>query len=238
MKKSIYRHCKDVWQKVPEETRNKIRSNVITRWIVRGVSAATIKTANHQEIYDEEYYRYVDETATLAAPLMSNFIYEHFKPDSMVDIGCGSGALLAEMVAKGVNGVGLEYSDRGIALCEKKGLRVLKFDIEQAKSLPIADNFDLATSFEVAEHLPEKLADRFVEILSVAAPYILITAATPGQGGLDHVNEQPHEYWIGKFSKNGCEYLTEESLKMRALWRSQGVARWYADNVMIFKRHP
>ena len=236
MNKSIYRKLKDAWQKVPEPTRNMIRSNMLTNWLVRGVSALTIKTASHQEIYDEEYYKYVDETAVLAAPEMASSIYNYFKPNRMVDVGCGSGALLAEMNNNGVSGFGLEYSERGIMLCEKKGLKVHKFDIETDKNNPIGGNFDLVTSFEVAEHLPEKLADKFVEFLAGVAPSILITAATPGQGGLDHVNEQPHEYWISKFQKAGCLFKKDESLKMRAEWTSRGVARWYANNVMIFTK--
>jgi hypothetical protein len=52
----------------------------------------------------------------------------------------------------------------------------------------------MVTSFEVAEHIPERLEDRYVDMLCLLGNLIVISAATPGQGGMDHVNEQPHAY--------------------------------------------
>jgi hypothetical protein len=50
--------------------------------------------------------------------------------------------------------------------------------------------FDLAMSVEVAEHLAPATADGFVTLLTALAPVVLFSAAIPGQGGVEHVNEQ------------------------------------------------
>jgi hypothetical protein len=36
--------------------------------------------------------------------------------------------------------------------------------------------------------------------------YVIMSGATPGQGGYHHVNEQPREYWIDKFAEYGFTY--------------------------------
>ena len=52
-------------------------------------------------------------------------------------------------------------------------------------------------AWDVAEHLESKHADFYVECLSSGnAKKLIFTAASPGQGGEGHYNEQPKEYWI------------------------------------------
>ena len=47
-------------------------------------------------------------------------------------------------------------------------------------------------------------ADTFVQnLVRHASGAILFSAAPPGQGGEFHVNEQPYEYWRGKFQRCG-----------------------------------
>jgi hypothetical protein len=63
-----------------------------------------------------------------------------------------------------------------------------------------------------------------------------MSAATIGQGGLDHVNEQPHEYWIEKMERRGFDYDGHTSVRVRQEWAGMGVASWYVNNTMIFRR--
>lgn len=112
--------------------------------------------------------------------------------------------MLAELNKKGVNVLGFEYSQAAIEMCQSKGLSIKKFDIESQES--INEKADLIISVEVAEHLPAKCVDRYVELLTNISDIVLITAAPPGQGGIDHVNEQPNEYWIEKFLAKNFQY--------------------------------
>jgi hypothetical protein len=69
------------------------------------------------------------------------------------------------------------------------------------------------------------------------APRVVFTAATPGQGGgADHVNEQPHEYWIKKFEQRGYDLMEDLSAKWKAEWADRGVAGCYFLNIMVFER--
>jgi hypothetical protein len=89
---------------------------------------------------------------------------------------------------------------------------------------------------EVAEHLPASCAERYLDLLCGAGDRIIFTAATPGQGGSDHVNEQPHEYWISKFVARGFSHEVEASNEASKQWEAAGIATWYWRNVMIFAR--
>ena len=85
--------------------------------------------------------------------------------------------------------------------------------------------------------MPEKVADRYVELLSRLSRVIVFTAAPPGQRGADHVNEQPPSYWITKFEQRGFKHIEEISHRWRESWKISGnVASWYHQNLMIFQR--
>jgi hypothetical protein len=89
---------------------------------------------------------------------------------------------------------------------------------------------------EVAEHLPKSCARRFVQLLTALSPLVVFTAATPGQGGVDHVNEQPHEYWIDLFQSQGFQFDHRLSVEWRGQWEAAGVASFYHRNLMIFRQ--
>ena len=190
----------------------------------------------HDAIYDETYFKSeVEGPAVTSAPAMAQTIVEHFHPHSVVDIGCGTGALLLAFRDRGCSVSGLEYAEAALRYCRERNLDVRKFDIER-QVLKKAVRSDLAVSFEVAEHLPEKRADRFVDLLCSLAPVVVCSAAKPGQGGLEHVNCQPQSYWVEKFERRGYRFDRVAADALRAEWRRQGVVGYYYENVMAFRR--
>lgn len=232
--KSLYRGIKDVWQLLPPEWNDRIRHAPILGPMVRHVARVTVKKASHQEIYDKRYNDFLDAVASKSAPVMAATIERLFKPHSVIDVGCGAGTLLAQLKRNGLEVLGLEYSDAGIARCREKGVHVEKFDLETNEA--IQGSWDVTVSFEVAEHLPESLADHYVRVITQFSPIVIMSAATVGQGGLDHVNEQPHEYWIQKIERRGFDYDRQISDRVRAEWAGKGVASWYTNNTMVFRR--
>lgn len=193
--------------------------------------------ADHDEIYDEDYYR---ETmvplARKSAPEIAATIRDVIRPSSVTDVGCGTGELLVALRDVGIPGAGFEYSQAAIDIARGQGVEVTPLNLEQEiDRLPIR-RADLAVSTEVAEHLPESCAETFVEYLCRTADTVLFTAATPGQGGTDHVNEQPHSYWIEKFAARGFAYQEQATQDMRRDWEAGHVADCYYRNVMLFRK--
>jgi SAM-dependent methyltransferase len=232
--KSLYRGLKDVWQLLPLAWNDRIRRTPVLGQLLQLVARKTVKSASHQEIYDKRYNDFLEAAASTSTGPMAATIERIFKPGSVLDVGCGTGALLSQFKQMGLEVAGLEYSDAGIARCREKGVHVVKFDLETEET--IQGTWDVTVSFEVAEHLPESLAENYVRVISQFSPLVIMSAATVGQGGKDHVNEQPHEYWIEKMQRRGFDYDKEISHQVRGEWAGRDVAPWYVNNTMIFRR--
>ena len=194
--------------------------------------------AGHDSIYDSDYFQgSVDVTAVASAHDISESISHDLKPKTVIDVGCGTGALLDSLRGKGCQVFGLEYSNAALELCIARELDVQKYDLRK-DTLAEERTFDVAVSMEVAEHLPEKSADRFVDQLVQFSDVIVFSACTPTDGaGHGHINEQPQSYWISKFQFSGFDYDEDLSNQWRESWRAGGVvANWYHRNLMIFRR--
>jgi len=233
---SLYSYLRGAYHTVlPRRIRTFLWTNRLTRipreWLLRRAEGL----ASDQELYDEEYFRTtVDPTGARSAPVMAQSIVSAVHPASVVDVGCGTGQLLMAFASLGVGVRGLEFAEPAIRICQSRGLDVKKFDIEQDAAHDLSA--DLVVSTEVAEHLPERFADRYVDLLCKIAKVVFITAAVPGTTGTDHVNEQPNEYWIAKFKDRGYDYLEEQSNCWRNEWKAAGVESWYCASAMLFRR--
>ena len=195
---------------------------------------------SHDAIYDSRYYATdVEGPAASSAPDISHSITSDLQPHTVVDVGCGTGALLEVLKENGCQVFGLEYSEAALKFCRDRGVDVQKFDLEN-EALANDQTFDVAVSMEVGEHLPEKSADRYVEILAKLSDTIVFSAARPGppeRHAHDHVNEQPKPYWLSKFRIFGFEYDEIMSDQWRKKWQAGGtVVWWYHENVMILRR--
>lgn len=190
----------------------------------------------HNWQYDESYFlNEVDDAATESASDMADCLMLTYSPRTIVDVGCGTGALAKEMISRGVQVEGLEYAEAAISICRSRGVSVQKFDIETQD--PPYRKVDLVLSFEVAEHLPERISNKYVSVLCAMGDQVIISAAPPGQGGTDHVNEQPPEYWVKKFEGSGFEEDTARTRQIRECFsRSDSIAGFYRENTMAFRR--
>ena len=67
--------------------------------------------------------------------------------------------------------------------------------------------FDLSICLEVLEHLPYKAALNVMDYLKRTSRSLLFSAATPGQGGTNHLNENPAEFWHSELYSRGFRQL-------------------------------
>lgn len=183
------------------------------------------------EVYDKKFYGDMHdanlESARIVIPLVLNYLAS---VDSVVDVGCGRGVWLQACTENnikkifGVDGSWVQESDLVIPT-ESFEHQALDTDFTLDKKA------DLAISLEVAEHLPPESADHFVHVLTLIAPVVLFSAAIPGQGGTNHLNEQWPQYWADKFLSRG--YVPVDVLR-RQLWQREDVAFFYAQNILLF----
>jgi len=61
----------------------------------------------------------------------------------------------------------------------------------------------------------------------------LFSAAVPGQGGTEHVNEQWPEYWHDKFANYG--FLKLDIIR-KEIWLNPSVKYWYRQNTFVYTK--
>ncbi len=169
-----------------------------------------------------------DASARKTVPILMDL----FQPSSVVDLGCGLGVWLKVFQDQGVfdvTGIDGPWVDK--SRLQIKNTDFFTHDLKQP--LTIGRKFDLALCLEVAEHLPESAAETLVESLVNLSDIIVFSAAIPGQGGQNHVNEQWPDYWHSKFQSHG--FACYDAIRP-LIWASQEISYWYKQNILIFSR--
>jgi SAM-dependent methyltransferase len=158
--------------------------------------------------YNRIVIRKFDTMARADAPRIVASLRAQF-PDAhrVIDVGAGSCAYAAEAARQGLHVTAIERSRHGRRHGKAYGVETQAFDLNDTPPARVSAPFDLAYCFEVAEHLPPSLGDRLVKYLCILAPVVVFTAASPGQGGTGHINEQPAEYWTQRFASAGYEAI-------------------------------
>jgi SAM-dependent methyltransferase len=182
--------------------------------------------------YDQSFFEYVNASAAAAAARIVPLLQQQLAPASVLDVGCGQGAWLAVWHGHGVQdlvGVDGSYVDR----------RRLLFAPERFYAHDLGQPFDLGRSFglvqclEVAEHLPPDSAATLIDSLVRHGEVIVFSAAPPGQGGHDHVNERSYDYWRALFLDR--DYLALDCLRPRIL-SEPAIDSWYRYNTLLYVR--
>lgn len=181
--------------------------------------------------YDEEFYRYINAGATRSAevmiPLLQACIPQQLS--SVLDVGCGAGAWLSVWKKHADEVIGLDgaYVDRSRLLVAPE--EFLSRDLRQPFALQ--RRFDMVQCLEVAEHLPAQRARGLVQDLCKHSDLVFFSAAPPGQGGENHINEQPYAYWRDLFAEQ--HYTMYDPLR-RQLLDDNAVMPWYRYNSFLF----
>lgn len=162
---------------------------------------------------------------------------ETVKLRSVIDIGCrvGKWTLVLQQLA-GVSEAPLREIvsvDGDWVPEERRGPSCVVHDLEQP--LTFGRGCDFAISMEVPEHLPSRVADRFVASLVSLAPAVFFPAATPFQGGTGYVNMDWQSSWANRFAAHG--YFFCDVVRPR-VWTEPDVAPWYAQNALLYLTEP
>lgn len=180
--------------------------------------------------YDSAFYQYINRGAVHSAEIVLPRLTRLLPITSVVDVGCGQGAWLSVWQRQGVadiTGIDGDYVDRGTLLIPAE--RFLPRDL--TVPIEIGRRFDVVQCLEVAEHLPASAARGLVSSLASLGDVVLFSAATPGQGGENHINEQDYEYWRALFAERG--YIACDPLRAELAGNVE-VEPWYRYNVLLY----
>lgn len=186
--------------------------------------------ADISQFYDDEFYASQLALSLRSARIYLSLLWRHFQPRSVLDVGCGRGAWLKACHELGSTRLlGLDGSWNSPSLLIDGAIEFTSVDLD--KPFSVSPSVELAMSLEVAEHLLPTSSRQFVKCLTDASNIVLFSAAYPGQGGNNHINEQPHSYWAELFAANGFMPI---DLFRPAFWGNEEVCFWYRQNAFLY----
>ncbi|MFC1704056.1 class I SAM-dependent methyltransferase [Candidatus Omnitrophota bacterium] len=197
------------------------------------------KNIDAADVYGKpEVFESMQKDSRSSAQEIVPIILQFIKPESVIDIGCGTGELLAifkKHSIKRVMGVDGDWVDR--KMLQIKQEEFIGHDLRTGFSHDTA--FDLAVSLEVAQHIPVKGINIFVDSLARLAPVIVFAAPIPFQppnpyvAGKYPLNEQWPEYWARLFKQRG--FAAIDCLRSK-MWNNERIASHYAQNIVLYAK--
>jgi SAM-dependent methyltransferase len=182
-----------------------------------------------RSLYNADFYSFLASFASKSAEHVVPLLKDQLTIRSVADFGCGQGAWLSVWRKLGVSAMGVDgpHVDHRSLMIDTREFRVADLSLR----IDLGRRFDLVQSLEVAEHLPGERASDFIQVLTAHAPFVMFSAAVPGQGGEHHVNEQPLEYWRAKFRDHG--YLAVDYIRPQISGNIL-IQNWYRYNIVLY----
>ncbi|MCX7768517.1 MAG: class I SAM-dependent methyltransferase [Flavobacteriales bacterium] len=165
-----------------------------------------------------------------AAKVILPEVFKWVNPSSVLDVGCGTGSWLKVARELGVEdylGIDGPHMDLNKAVIPVE--RIVLIDLE--KPFDLNRRFDLVICLEVAEHISPSSAEDFIYSLCHHSKFVLFSAAIPGQGGQNHLNEQWPSWWQKLFEKNG--FRAYDILRLK-FWDNEKIFYWYKQNMILY----
>lgn len=160
-------------------------------------------------------------------------------PESMLDVGCGTGIMVKTAMKLGVRSYGLDQlvDERDKAAWPDGFVHINLVDFWKAPA-PV----DIVFCVETAEHIHETahgtLCATICENLKEGpGHYVIFSAARPGQLGAGHVAERPAEYWHNEMIAHNVHYDKEATLNLGLLYsNTKSALNYWYDNLIVFQR--
>ena len=131
-------------------------------------------------------------------------------PNSYLDVGCGTGIMVKTAVNLGIDAVGLDIIPNAhfaVKECDLRG------------GFNLGKQFDLITCIEVMEHIPESSARTALKAIANHArdsgTIFVFSAASPGQGGIDHINLKLGYWWRERIDALGFGYRHDLTTRLQ-----------------------
>jgi SAM-dependent methyltransferase len=158
------------------------------------------------------------------------YLAEKYRPQSMLDIGCGIGAYVTIFRNLGVKKVfGADSIATSATMLRDDEYR----KVDLARPFSLGSKYDVVLCLEVAVRLSLDAAASLLGSLSNhAGGLIVFSAAAPGQPGLGQVSCIPIEQWLRHWQALGWSPVLRETMAMRAL----STLPWFKRNLVVLRQ--
>jgi len=191
------------------------------------------------DVYDDRYFKWhFDVTRNYAIKTMNWFIQE-YKPNSIIDYGCGIGAYLESGLKNNLTKLrGFDIGgDNLIPYIDSSVKEYIEF-LDCTQPLK-TEKYDCVISLETGEHIEPSQSDSFVDNICNSLNslgLILFSAAPPGQGGSGHINCQPKSFWIEKFEQRGVYKNEDKTKTIVDEWGKLGAPDYICSNLIVLEK--
>ncbi len=184
-------------------------------------------------VYDQKFYEGQSHRSWMSARKICSRVRSSLPHvSSVLDIGCGSGSWLRAWLDLGiidVHGLDGSYVFNSKLMIPKELISAQNLN----ERFSLERKFDLVTCLEVAEHLSPSNSKILVETICRHGDLVLFSAAVPGQGGENHVNERTYEYWRQLFEESGYSMFDFVRPWIQA---DKEIEVWYRRNVFLYAK--
>ncbi len=161
---------------------------------------------------DEEWLRFFGGIADRIAADIS--------PRRVLDAGCAMGLLVEALVARGIDGHGVDISEYAISQAAPALAGRCRVG---SLTTPLDAQYDLVVCIEVLEHMPADEARLALTNICAHASDVLFSSSPSDFGETTHVNVQPPEAWAEAFAREGflrdldydASYITPWAVRFR-----------------------
>ncbi len=126
-------------------------------------------------------------------------------PETVLDVGCAMGMLVAALRKRGVRAFGFDVSNHAIQ-CVPDEYQDFVWGGDASNPETYAhelDRFSLVVCIEVVEHLLPAAAKNAIGLMSQRADYVLFSSNPQDYTEPTHVNSRPTAYWMREFARYG-----------------------------------
>lgn len=172
-----------------------------------------------------------DDGTKYAADLWP-WLLETFQPNTILDVGCGTGETLDYFKGRGRNVIGVDGLGFNAATCASRyKIPCVIHDLTKAPFM--IEGVDLIWCSDVAEHIEEKYIGNLLYTLA-NAPLLAMCQGNEDSAdvGWHHVNNKPESYWVEKLASVGMV----EDVGLTAKSREKGNQGWWARTGRIYVR--
>jgi len=183
-------------------------------------------------VYGASFFAEVESESAVSSRELVPYFRSFAQPQSVLDVGCGTGVFLRAFIDAGVEdvcGVDGDYVPHDMLRIPAEKFTV--HDLE--REFDLGRQYDLVLCLEVAEHISEDASCGLIRSLTRHGDLIAFSAAVPGQGGTNHINEQFLSYWKEKFLAEG--YVIADILRP-LIWEEETISWFYRQNLVFFFR--
>jgi SAM-dependent methyltransferase len=161
-------------------------------------------------------------------PHLWRYLVDRFAVSSVLDVGCGEGHAVKFFHRLGIYAHGID------GLRDNVQRSVVPIALHDLLSGPYIMPVDLVWSCEVAEHIAPDKVNHYLDTIANGR-IVAMTHALPGQGGHNHVNCQPSEYWIEKMGARGFRLSEDNKILIEISGRGE-TWNYFSKSGLVFLR--